>query len=98
MTTPARHWRSYGTSRCPRPAEALDEPFCRLPVVVPANRVRPLRQGASPRCGMTAAAEGRRGPSCCVAVGGIALAGMQGFVALFRQCNRRVNAAGLQPW
>jgi hypothetical protein len=50
------------------------------------------------KCAMTAAAEGRRGPSCCVAVGGIALAGMQGFVALFRQCNRRVNAAGLQPW
>jgi hypothetical protein len=28
------------------------------------------------KCAMTAAAEGRRGPSCCVAIGGIAFAGM----------------------
>jgi hypothetical protein len=47
MTTrpgPRRHWRSYGTDPLPTGTEALDAPG--LPVVVPADRVRPLRQGA----------------------------------------------------
>jgi hypothetical protein len=31
MTTPARHWRSYGDAPLPTPAEALDEPFSAFP-------------------------------------------------------------------
>jgi hypothetical protein len=31
MTTPARHWRSYGDAPLPTPAEALDEPFSVFP-------------------------------------------------------------------
>ena len=42
---PARHWRSYGDDPLPTGAEALDEPFARVPVVVHAHHLRPLRQG-----------------------------------------------------
>ena len=31
MTTPARHWRSYGDAPLPTPAEALDEPLRAFP-------------------------------------------------------------------
>ena len=42
-TFPQRHWRRYGTDPLPPGAEALDEPFKRLPLVVLAGRVRSLR-------------------------------------------------------
>ena len=43
--TPQRHWRSYGTDPLPTGAEALDEPFRRVPVVVHAHHLRSVRQG-----------------------------------------------------
>ena len=33
MTTPARHWRSYGDEPLPTAREALDEPLAAFPLM-----------------------------------------------------------------